>query len=111
MSTSENPPAVEAAPDSQHPIAAVLTGRSWRSMVQRAGIAYLITRVCVIAGAGIVAAQLVADQRADPNFVRPNSAVSLLVRVFTSWDGAWYYRIVRQGYPRLVPPHVTFDML
>lgn len=80
-------------------------------MVQRAGIAYLITRVCVVAGAGIVAAQQVAEQRADPTFVRPKSAVSLLIQVFNSWDGKWYYEIVRHGYPKVVPPNVTFDML
>ena len=31
-----------------------------------------------------------------------------MLDVLTSWDGSWYLRIVRHGYPRHVQPHVTF---
>jgi hypothetical protein len=79
----------------------------WRSMLVRAGIAYVFTRLCVIAGAAIVAAQqsTVARVEGQP---RPKNAVHLIVRVLTSWDGAWYYRIVRDGYPGFVPANITY---
>ena len=89
----------------------LLTDHSWPNLVRRVGIAYLITRVCVVAGAGIVAAQRVAAQREEPDFVRPKSAVRLLIEVLTSWDGQWYQRIVTMGYPRVIPPDVTFGDL
>src|SRR5687768_16665114 len=38
---------------------------SWRSYLQRSAIAYLVSRVCVIAGAAIVAAQEVAEANRD----------------------------------------------
>jgi len=109
--TSTNATSNNGTSNNGNSINTMLTGRSWRSMVQRAGIAYVITRICVVAGAGIVAAQQVAEQRADPDFVRPKSAVRLLVNVFTSWDGAWYQRIVTMGYPKVIPPNVTFGEL
>jgi hypothetical protein len=111
MSTVPQHPGLEPTDtDNSNAITTMMTGGSWRSMVQRAGIAYLITRVCVMAGAGVVAAQQIAEKREDPTFVRPSSAVGELVKVLTSWDGAWYLRIVRNGYPKSIPPDVTFDM-
>ena len=35
----------------------------------------------------------------------------LITNVFTSWDGRWYLEIVRHGYPRSVPPDITFNQL
>ena len=81
----------------------------WSSALRRTGIAFIISRLCVMAGAAVVAAEQVvyANQQGQP---RPSNAVSLILRVFTSWDGAWYYRIIRDWYPHVVPPHVTYDM-
>ena len=28
--------------------------------------------------------------------------------MFTQWDGHWYMEIVRNGYPRSIPPDITF---
>ena len=81
----------------------------WRSFVKRAGIAYVVSRVCVIAGAAIVAAQEVAAANRLGE-TRPKNAVGLILQVLTSWDGAWYYRIIRTGYPTLIPPDVTYEM-
>ena len=33
---------------------------------------------------------------------------SLVAEVFASWDGQWYLEIVRSGYPRTIPPDVTY---
>lgn len=79
------------------------------SFLVRVGIAYVVSRLCVIAGAAIVAAQEVAESN-RLGLPRPKNAVGLILQVLTSWDGAWYYRIIRAGYPSVVPPDVTYDM-
>ena len=99
--------------------------RTWPQALRRAGIAYIVSRLAVLIGAGIVAAELKADGnkleskliwgsiiRADPHAragALPKSATSMLLDVLTSWDGLWYLRIVRLGYPSYVPPNITYD--
>ena len=78
-------------------------------MLRRAGIAYLVSRLCVIAGAAIVAAQDVAESN-RLGLERPKNAIGLILQVLTSWDGAWYYRIIRSGYPTSIPDDVTYNM-
>lgn len=85
--------------------------RPWKALVARVGVAYVLSRLCVMAGAGIVAAQQVAEERTSEGFVRPKNAVGLITEVLTSWDGKWYYEIIRHGYPKVIPPNVTWDML
>lgn len=80
----------------------------WSSYLRRAGVAYLASRLCVIAGAAIVAAQQVADANREGE-PRPSNAVGLIVRVLTAWDGAWYYEIIRNWYPTTIPPDVTYN--
>jgi Gpi18-like mannosyltransferase len=82
---------------------------SWRSYLHRAAIAYLVSRLCVIAGAAIVAAEEVAEANRD-GLPRPKNAVGLILQVLTSWDGAWYYRIIRDGYPSKIPAEITYEM-
>lgn len=78
---------------------------------------YILSRLCVIAGAAVVAAEL----RHDANFALENnlsrdpdglnaagSAVEPITNVLTSWDGLWYMEIVRHGYPRSIPPDITY---
>ena len=114
-------------PDSASPdTPAVLNQRSlWATALRHAGVAYLISRLCVMVGAAIVAAELRADDnkirerlvwgfvgKVDPQArsgVLPRSAGSMILDVLTSWDGAWYMRIVRYGYPSFVPPNITYD--
>src|SRR5215217_7644773 len=81
---------------------------AWRKLTIRALVAYLLSRLCVIAGAAVVAAQRVVEDRSK-GIARPSNAVSKIVDVLTSWDGKWYLAIVRDSYPSHVPPHVTFD--
>lgn len=97
----------------------------WKRVLQRMGLVYLFSRLCVVLGGAIVAAELGADQLkqkadfpnapfADPNYVSraiPKNALRPIIDVLTSWDGAWYMRISEMGYPRHVQPHVTFDVL
>ena len=95
--------------------------RAWRSGL----LAYLISRFAVLIGAAIVGAEMRGDHnkirerliwgnppRSDPHsrlLDVPNSAFSMILDVLTSWDGIWYLRIVRFGYPSYVPPNITYD--
>lgn len=95
---------------------------AWHLALRRAGLVYLFSRLCVMVGAAIVAAELRADENkrvadfpkaiwADPHYGNkpiPASALRPILDVLTSWDGIWYLRIVRDGYPRVVRPNVTY---
>ena len=101
------------------------TSLAWRIALRHAGIAYLVSRLCVIAGAAFVGAELRADDnklreqliwgyltRPDPHArsaILPRSASSMILDVLTSWDGIWYMRIIRRGYPEFVPKAITYD--
>jgi len=97
------------------------TPATWYRILRKAGLVYLFSRLCVLAGAAIVAAELQADINlaktipgapfGDPHLIGrplPTNAVGPITDVLTSWDGLWYLRIVRSGYPRHVQPHVTY---
>jgi hypothetical protein len=76
---------------------------------------YLVSRLCVIAGAGVRAAQRVVDVRKDIaagilDEAEP-SAGSTISNVLTSWDGRWYLEIVRGGYPDNIPDNITYEQL
>jgi hypothetical protein len=81
---------------------------------------YVLSRLCVLAGAAVVAAELRVDANladelelplADPHgTVGLGSAVRPMLDVFTSWDGLWYMEIVRNGYPTSIPPDVTYHV-
>lgn len=97
----------------------------WRVALRHAAIAYVLSRLCVVIGAGIVGAEMRADDnkwreqliwgyfgKPDPHAreaVLPRSASSMILDVLTSWDGIWYLRIVRFGYPDYVPSGITYD--
>lgn len=97
----------------------------WRAALRHAALAYLLSRICVVIGAGIVGAEMRADDnklrerliwgffdKPDPHAreaVLPRSATSMILDVLTSWDGIWYLRIVRRGYPEHVPSGITYD--
>lgn len=97
----------------------------WHRILQRVGLVYLFSRLCVLVGAAIVAAELRADENlrlaempgapwADPHYAEKaisTSALRPVLDVLTSWDGKWYLEIILHGYPRTVPPNVTYDMV
>jgi hypothetical protein len=80
---------------------------SWSRAVVYGVAAYVVSRLCVLAGAGVRAAQLVVDASAEGQ-PRPASASGLIAQVLTSWDGKWYLEIVRSGYPREIPAGITY---
>lgn len=95
----------------------------WRRVLRTGVLVYLFSRVCVFVGAALVAAELRADANiiedkfpnapwADPNYPTsaiPKNAARPMLDVLTSWDGVWYLRIVRLGYPHVVGPDVNYD--
>lgn len=97
---------------------------AWRGVLRKVGLVYLFSRLCVSIGAAIVAAELSADANivtsdfpnspfADPHYASkpiPGSAIRPMLDVLTSWDGIWYLRIVRFGYPHTVRPNITYGM-
>jgi hypothetical protein len=78
-------------------------------------VAYFVSRLCVIAGAGVRAAQRAVDVRENIDIgilteAEP-SAGSTIIEVLTSWDGRWYLEIVRFGYPDSIPPDITYNQI
>jgi hypothetical protein len=81
--------------------------RDWHRAVAIGLAAFVVSRLCVLAGAGVRASQVVVDANNDGE-PRPGTPLGLIANVFTQWDGLWYMEIVRGGYPRFIPPDVTY---
>ncbi len=71
----------------------------WPFALAQGAVADLISRAMVLAAAGAVAA---AQQP------RPTNAKGPILDVLTSWDGLWYFEVVRHGYPASVPANITY---
>ena len=82
---------------------------AWRRGVAVGLVAYLFSRLCILGGAAVRAMQVTVDERNDGKTA--DSALSIVTGVFTQWDGKWYLELVRVGYPRNVPPDITFNQL
>lgn len=83
--------------------------RRWRRALAIGLITYVVSRLCVLAGAAVRASQVVVDQRKDGEV--EEGAVSLITGVLTSWDGNWYLELARRGYPDSIPPDITFNQV
>jgi len=84
--------------------------RSFRNAVIAALGVFIVTRLCVAAGAAVRASQLTVDARVEGD--EPvTGPLGLMLGVLGSWDGEWYMEIVRTGYPGYVPPDITFFQL
>jgi hypothetical protein len=77
-------------------------GYPWKRALIGSAVAYVLSRAAVIAGAGAAGAS---------ETPRPASGTRPILNVLTSWDSKWYLEVVRHGYPRHIPPHVTFFQL
>ncbi|MGB0112715.1 MAG: glycosyltransferase family 39 protein [Ilumatobacteraceae bacterium] len=82
---------------------------AWRRAVAIGLVAYLVSRLCVLAAAAVRAVQLIVDTRADGE--PEPSVASAISSVLTSWDGRWYLEIVRGGYPSSIPDNITYEQL
>lgn len=101
VDTAEAGETDDAAPESGE--------QRWKRAVTIGLLAYLVSRVCVLAGAAVRASQVVIDQRKEG--VPEQGGVDLITGVLTSWDGRWYLELVRFGYPENVPPQITYEQL
>ena len=86
---------------------------AWGSALLKGGIAYLISRVCVVAGAAVVVAKGISDSHLDVPGANKlelrTTGIQMILDVLSSWDGQWYMWIVRDGYPRYVPPGIGLN--
>lgn len=86
---------------------------AWKRALWMGGVAYLVSRMCVVAGAVVVAAKGIADAHLSSLSVARaalrGTAMQMILDVLTSWDGQWYLRVIRDGYPRYVPAAITTD--
>ncbi len=71
--------------------------------------AYIVSRLCVIAAAGVRASQMAVDARKDG--IAEPTAYQTITNVLTSWDGRWYLELIRRGYPDSVPANITYEQL
>ena len=84
--------------------------RPWNRAVAIGIAAFVVSRLCILAGAGVRASQLTVDANLD-GAPRPSSNLGMVTGVFTQWDGLWYLEIVRSGYPRTIPSDITYFQL
>ena len=96
-----------SAPSSRSATDTASQRHAWHRALVVGLLAYGVSRLCVLAGAGVRAAQIVVDAREDGETIEPN-AVQLITEVLISWDRRWYLEIVRRGYPDSVPPDITY---
>lgn len=87
-----------------------LADPAWRQALALGAFAYVASRVAVLVGAGVVSASRSAVL-ADQGLPRPTSALGDITGVLSAWDGRWYLEIARLGYPRSVPPGITYDQI
>lgn len=112
------PPAEPVPPDDER--GPRLTEATWFRLLRYAVPVYVLSRLCVLAGAAVVAAELRVDANlaaergieiADPQGAdRTGGAIRPMLDVLLSWDGLWYMGIVRDGYPDAIPPDVTYNI-
>lgn len=100
-----------------------------RRLVVHGIVAYALSRILTVVGAGLVAAEQVVRNRWNLEFCEKSRIVAkcvageapfarkvfpsgsdLIASVFGAWDGNWYLRIVSDGYPHFIPDGVTYDM-
>ena len=119
-------PGDERTPDAEP----VVTDRSRRTRLSTDSLSvrllihalpfYVLSRLCVLVGAAVVATELRVDANlasergldvGDPHDAgRVGGAARPMLDVLLSWDGQWYMRILRDGYPDSIPPDVTYNI-
>jgi hypothetical protein len=87
----------------------------WHRAVAVGLIAYVVTRLCVLAGAAVRASQMAVDARKLAEIAgvpaEEPTAIHTITEVLTSWDGRWYLELIRRGYPDSIPANITYEQL
>ena len=81
----------------------------WHRAVFVGMAAYLVSRLCILAAAGVRAAQMAVDARKAG--VEEPTVYNTISNVLTSWDGRWYLELIRRGYPDSIPADITYEQL
>jgi hypothetical protein len=102
VTTIEHPGDVPGVPTPPTAAPEAVETYTWRRALVWSAFAYVLSRAAVLAGAGA------AGAATKP---RPPSGTGPILNVLTSWDGKWYFEVMRRGYPRHVPPNITFFQL
>ncbi len=105
----DTPPELTGTATDAPPEQAAADARLWQRALVVGLAAYVVSRLCVIAGTAVRAAQLAVDARADGD--AELGAGNVVSQVLTSWDGRWYLEIVRGGYPSSIPADITYEQL
>jgi hypothetical protein len=87
----------------------------WHRALVVGMIAYVVTRLCVLAGAAVRASQMAVDARKLAELAgvpaEEPTAVHTITEVLTSWDGRWYLELIRRGYPESIPANITYEQI
>jgi hypothetical protein len=81
---------------------------AWHTALVHGAVAFVLSRIFVLAGAALIAVAR-AKLKTPPD--DDATATAGMLEVLTSWDGKWYFEIVRGGYPRSIPPNITYEQL
>lgn len=79
-----------------------------RRALKRGMLAYLITRLFVVAAGAVTVASWAVEDRMDNKV--PKNGLASLMDYFALWDGHWYMEIARSGYPADIPAGVTYEI-
>lgn len=79
----------------------------WRRALAVGVGALVVSRLIVVFGAYVRAAQVVTDRQARGNPF-PQSTRPMIEAILTQWDGKWYRMIAEHGYPSELPERITY---
>lgn len=83
-----------------------LRNEGWKRATRIGALAYILSRIFVVAGGAVAATSWAVQLREEGK--TPPSGPTLLAQFLDMWDGKWYLEVVRSGYPRFIPDHVTY---
>ena len=83
--------------------------RAWRRALGVGLVAFVVSRLCVLAGAAVRASQVTVDAREEGE--PEESAIDLITGVLVQWDGRWYVELVERGYPTDIPADITYNQI
>ena len=78
----------------------------WKRARLYALVAYLVSRLFVLAGGAIAVTTWALQDKEEGKPAK--NGLKMLIEYLDMWDGHWYLEVVRNGYPRVIQPDVTY---
>lgn len=78
----------------------------WKRARLYALVAYLVSRLFVLAGGAIAVTTWALQDKEEGKPAK--NGLKMLIEYLDMWDGHWYLEVVRKGYPRVIQPDVTY---